>query len=196
MSTTHGKLVLILGPSGVGKGTLVDTLRREYTDFVYPISVTTREPRPGEVDGVVYHFISDAEFEAKKAAGELLEWAIVHATKKYGTLKSPIMNAIESGKTVIREIDIQGYISVREKVPAEQLVGIFISPPDLETIKNRIARRQPDMDPAELAHRLDSAEKEMAQRHLAKYEVVNREGEFEKTLAEVLAIIRRETSPA
>jgi len=185
-----GKLVLIVGPSGVGKGTLTNILRETQPDFYFPPSVTTRPPRDGEVDGEVYHFISDVEFEELRAKGELLEWAVVHATKKYATLKTPILEAITAGKTVIREIDIQGLISIQAAMSAGDLTSIFISPPDLETIKKRILHRQPDIDPAELAQRLVSAEKEMSQKDMADYEVVSRENEIDQLVAEVLAIIR------
>lgn len=194
MTASRGKLVLIVGPSGVGKGTLVDLLRTRHTAFFFPPSVTTRSPRAGEVDGQVYRFISDAEFERLRAADELLEWAVVHATRKYATLKTPILAAIAAGKVVVREVDIQGLISIRDKIPASDLVSIFISPPDLETIRQRILRRQPAIDPAELARRLASAEKELAQKNLANYEVVSREGEVENLAAEVLAIIAQATA--
>jgi len=184
-----GKLILIVGPSGVGKGTLTNLLRERCPEFYFPPSVTTRPPRAGELDGEVYHFISDADFEDLKYNGELLEWAIVHATKKYATLKTPILEAIAAGKTVIREIDIQGLISIQAAMPADDLTSIFISPPDLDTIKKRILHRQPDIDPAELTRRLASAEKEMNQKELADYEVVSRENEIETLVADVLAII-------
>ncbi len=184
-----GKLFLIVGPSGVGKGTLVNILRERYSEFYYPPSVTTRPPRDGEVEGEVYRFISDAEFEKLKEAGELLEWAVVHATKKYATLKQPILEAIKSNKTVIREVDIQGLKSIQQVLKPTQFTSIFISPPDLDTIRQRILKRQPKINPVELERRLSSAETELAEKTIADYEVISREGKIEELVTEVLQII-------
>ena len=184
-----GKLYLIVGPSGVGKGTIVDILRQRYPAWVFPISVTTRPPRAGEVSGHVYDFISDAEFQRMLTQGELLEHAVVHATRKYGTLKAPILAAIHAGRTVVREIDIQGLISVQQVLPRDFFTSIFISPPSIDIIRSRILHRQPDIDPSELQHRLDSAQAEMSQKNKADHEVTSREGDIEGTVADVVALI-------
>ncbi|MFA6521596.1 MAG: guanylate kinase, partial [Candidatus Gracilibacteria bacterium] len=97
-----GKFFLILGPSGSGKGTVMNFLKKEFSQAVFPVSATTRTPRPREKNGEVYNFLTKEDFERKIAAGEFLEWAIVHHDNYYGTLKKPIMDALDAGKMVIR----------------------------------------------------------------------------------------------
>jgi guanylate kinase len=184
-----GKLFLIVGPSGVGKGTLVDLLRKKHRSFYFPPSATTRPPRRGERDGKQYYFFTDARFEKLKKAGGFLETAVVHELCKYGTLKKPILEAIKKGKTVIREVDIQGLISIRKKLKKDLFAAIFISPPSLKILKSRILHRQPDMTSAELAHRMQSVKKELAGKHLADYEVVSEEDKLAKLVREVEGII-------
>ena len=185
-----GKLFLIVGPSGVGKGTLVRQLREGNPDFFFPPSATTRAKREDEEEGRQYNFISDKEFTKLEEAGDFLETAIVHGIEKYGTLKKPILEAIEDGKVVIREVDIQGLISVRENMEKEKFEAIFISPPDFETLKKRILKRQPNISEEELARRLQSAEEEMSQKNLADHEVVSSEGEIGEMVEEVEGIIK------
>lgn len=190
----NGKLFLIVGPSGVGKGTLVRELRKRHPDFFFPPSATTRDKRAGEEEGNQYHFLSDAEFSELEQAGGFLETATVHGTERYGLLREPILEAIEAGKVVIREVDIQGLHSVHENLDKEKFEAIFVLPPDFETLKKRILKRQPNMDADELERRLQSAEKELAQKSLADVEMVSREGEIDRMVEEVEKFIVERTS--
>ena len=166
-SVVNKRIFFIVGPSGVGKGTLVTRLRERHPEFCFPPSVTTRPPRPGEVDGVQYTFVTDAEFTNYEQNGELLEWALVHGLHRYGTLKKLILDPALAGQVVIREVDIQGLVSIRRNLPLELFCAIFVAPPDLPILRARILRRQPTMSAEELAHRLASAEKELAKKDLA-----------------------------
>jgi guanylate kinase len=189
-----GKLFLIVGPSGVGKGTLVDALRAKHPEFYFPPSATTRNPREGEESGKQYLFLSEEEFSQIEATSGFLETALVHQTERYGTLKKPILEAIQKGKIVIREVDIQGLISIRAALEKNLFSAIFISPPDKETLKRRILQRQPEMSEAELQHRLASADKEIAQKNLADFEVISEDNEISAMVAQVEGIIAGETS--
>lgn len=186
------RIFFIVGPSGVGKGTLVSELKKRHTDWYFPPSVTTRAPRTGETDGAQYRFVSNADFDGFIARDELLEWALVHGEHRYGTLRQLILDAAARGQTVVREVDIQGLVSIRAKLPLDHFVAIFIAPPDIETLRARILRRQPDMLAGELADRLASVAKELAQQALADHVVVSREGAIEAMVAEVEALIRGE----
>lgn len=136
-----GKLILILGSSGSGKGTVLAHLRATHKDFVFPISCTTRIPRPGEKNGEVYYFITKEEFKSRIEAGDFLEWAIVHEDNYYGTLKTEILKPLEEGKIVIREVDVQGLRSIRDLLPKEKFASIFLTVSGWETLRNRILKR-------------------------------------------------------
>ena len=162
-------LFLILGPSGVGKGTQISLLKERHPEFVFPTSITTRKMRPGESQGNPYQFISQEEFQKHIDQGDFLEWAEVHKTARYGTLLAPIEEALEQGKTVIKELDIQGLISIistlekgGHELIKEQLRSIFIMPPSEEILIERITQRAPIKE-IELQARLESAQKEIRQ---------------------------------
>ncbi|MCF7845771.1 MAG: guanylate kinase [Candidatus Peribacteraceae bacterium] len=184
-----GKLFLIVGPSGVGKGTLVRALRERHPEFYFPPSATTRSPRDGEEEGRQYFFVSEERFAKMKAEGKFLETATVHETENYGLLREPIEEAIRAGKVIIREVDIQGLHSVHENLDKSKFAAIFLLPPDFEILRKRILKRQPQMPDAELEHRLESAEKELSQKELADFEVVSGEDEIDKMVADVEKII-------
>lgn len=132
-----GKVVVVTGPSGVGKSTILrEALRR--TDAAYSVSATTRDPRPGELDGRDYRFVSRQTFERMIADGELLEWAEVFG-HYYGTPAKPVRQARDDGKTMILEIDVQGGIQVHEKMP--QAAFVLVLPPDEAELKRRLAAR-------------------------------------------------------
>jgi guanylate kinase len=136
-----GKLILILGPSGCGKGTLIKYLKENHPDFSYPASYTTRVKRPNEVEGDVYHYISKDEFKTKIEADEFLEWAIVHQDNYYGTSKKDIIDGLKAGETVVREVDIQGVESITKLLPKENYSTIFIITPTWEELAERIKNR-------------------------------------------------------
>jgi guanylate kinase len=184
-----GKLFLIVGPSGVGKGTLTRALAERHADFVFPPSVTTRAPREHEVSGGQYLFVSEAEMDNYIAEGELLEWAVVHGEHRYGTLRQPIERAVAAGQTVLREVDIQGLKSIQQNLAREKFVSFFIVPPDLAALKRRILQRQPEMPESELMHRLASAEIELAQKELADYVLVSDDGKIPELIARAEELI-------
>jgi guanylate kinase len=183
-----GKLILIVGPSGSGKGTVIERLKDKYQGFVYPVSYTTREMRDGEVDGEVYHFTSKEKFKEMIEAGEFLEYAVVHADNYYGTSKADIIEPMKAGALVVREVDIQGFQSIRELVPKENLVSIFMKVSDSEDLKRRILNRS-QVDEAELENRLESAAKELAQADQCDFQVENEWGKIDQCLREVEKII-------
>lgn len=134
----HGNLFVISGPSGAGKGTLVARLLDAVDDAWVSVSVTTRSPRPGEIDGIHYFFASDEEFDRLVAEDGLLEWANVHGCR-YGTPRKTVEEHIANGEQVILEIDVQGAFQVRESMPGARL--IFIEPPSLEVLESRLRGR-------------------------------------------------------
>ena len=183
-----GKLFLILGPSGVGKSTVIEMLKERHTDFFYPVSVTTREKRPHERDGNIYFFVSDEQFDQYIDQDDLLEWATIHTLYRSGTRKKEIVDALSEQKTVIREVNIDGGKSILESDIREKVVTIFILPPSLEHIKQRIINRSPLSD-EELQARLEDVKMEMEYGETCDYRVVSEENQQEKVYAEIEKII-------
>lgn len=155
---THG-ITVISGPAGVGKGTVVQRLSQEHPEIWVSVSATTRPPRPGEVNGVHYLFLSDAEFDDLVARDGLLEWAVVHGRHRYGTPAEPVLQMAAQGRTVILEIDLQGARQVRETLPEAHFV--FLSPPDWSTLVGRLEGRGTE-SPDQVARRLETARVELA----------------------------------
>lgn len=174
-NTFSGILLLIIGPSGVGKGTVISMLRKQHPDWQFAISATTRPPRPGEQDGETYHFLSTEAFEEKKAKEEFLEWAVVHKDYQYGTLQSEILPYLAAGKTVLREVDIQGFLSIREKIPTENVLSFFFLPPPEEILRKRILERAPISEEV-LDKRMESLKKEVEGAVLCDIEVQTQDG--------------------
>lgn len=153
------RLVVLSGPSGVGKGTVLAEIRRRRPDDVWlSVSVTTRPPRPGETEGVEYHFASDAEFDRLVAEGELLEHA-EYAGFRYGTPRAPVLAQLAAGTPALLEIDLQGARQVRERMPEAFL--IFLAPPSFDELARRLTGRGTE-DPERVRRRLDLARIEMA----------------------------------
>lgn len=168
----RGKILLISGPSGSGKSTLIKRLIVEFGDELYfSISSTTREMREGETDGVNYHFISESEFRAGIDRGEFLEWANVHG-KFYGTSLKAVMSELERGKTVLFDIDVQGYEIVRGKVPRSELASVFITTPSLSELRVRLQARGSNAD-TDIALRLQNAQEEMKRLGEYDYLIIN-----------------------
>ncbi|WP_147680002.1 guanylate kinase [Actinomyces ruminicola] len=153
------RLTVIAGPTAVGKGTLVTELRHRHPDLFVSVSATTRAPRPGERDGVHYHFVSDAEFDRLVLAGDMLEWALVHGTHRYGTPRIPVQEQLEAGRPALLEIDLDGARQVRAAMPEAQLV--FIAPPSWEELVSRLLGRGTESE-AERERRLATARIELA----------------------------------
>ncbi len=152
------RLVVLTGPSGVGKSTVVRDLRRGHSEVWLSVSVTTRFPRPGEVDGVHYHFVTHEKFDDLVATGELLEWA-EFAGNRYGTPRGPVMAHLEQGRPVLLEIDLQGARLVRERMP--EAVLVFLAPPSWDELVRRLTGR--GTEPQEVIEsRLVTAREELA----------------------------------
>jgi len=183
-----GILFIISGPSGVGKGTVIRALKEKYPQFFFPISHTTRAIRPGEKEGEVYHFIQEDLFKSEIEKGNFLEWAQVHKKDYYGTLKKPIMDALEAGKIIVRELDVQGFHSMRKVVPKENLVTIFLKAESPEKLLERIAKRG-KLPEEELQRRMESAQHEMKDADLFDYQVWSLENQIPKCVADVEKII-------
>jgi len=174
-------LIVISAPSGAGKSTLCDALLAHYPEITYSISCTTRDPRGSEEDGVDYFFLSEKEFREKITASAFLEHATVHGNL-YGTLKAPVYEAFKEGCSVLMDIDVQGAEQVREavaKLPSgdplrEGFLDIFILPPDMETLRERLCNRGED-SPACIARRLENAREEMEAAHDFRHRVTNDE---------------------
>jgi guanylate kinase len=152
-------VTVLTGPSGVGKGTVVSRLVRQHPEIWLSVSVTTRPPRPGERDGVDYHFVSDEEFDALIASDDLLEWALVHGLHRYGTPRRPVLMALEEGRTCLLELDLAGARRVRSSMPEAR--SVFLMPPDLNELERRLRGRGTEGE-AELARRFRTAEEELA----------------------------------
>lgn len=194
MEHTHGKLVLIIGPSGVGKSVILNTLQSDYPELHFPKSATTRPPREGEGTDL-YHFVSDEEFDALIEENKVLEWAVVHGGARYGTLVEEIIPQIENGQVVVREVDVQGFDSIRshphfrgEDSPYS-LQSIFILPESREQLIAHITERAPIGD-AELTRRIASMERELTYAEECDIQIVNKEGKLADTIAQVLAVLR------
>lgn len=164
------RLVVLAGPTAVGKGAVSGYIREHYPDVLLSVSATTRAPRPGEIDGVHYWFVSDQEFDRRIAAGELLEWAVVHNSYRYGTPRPPIERALAAGRRVLLEIDLQGARQVRAAMPDALLV--FLLPPTWEELVRRLAGRGTE-SAQEQARRLDSARVELAAQDEFDVRIVN-----------------------
>lgn len=169
---TGDRLVVLAGPTAVGKGTVASYIRRHHPDVRLSVSATTRAPRPGEVEGESYYFVDDAEFDRMVEAGELLEWATVHNAFRYGTPRRVVDEAIAAGNSVLLEIDIQGARSVRRAMPEATLV--FLLPPTWDELVRRLVGRGTE-SPSEQQRRLETAKVELAAVDEFDHQVVNHE---------------------
>jgi guanylate kinase len=163
------KVFVITGPSGVGKGTLIRTLLERIPELELSVSATTRAPRPGEEDGVAYHFLSDAEFERRVRAGEFVEHA-GYSGRRYGTLREELDKRTDSGAPVVLEIEVQGARQVARTMP--EAVRIFIAPPSEEALRNRLVGRGTD-DADQVEARLRTAHDELAAQREFPHVVIN-----------------------
>jgi guanylate kinase len=168
----------------VGKGTVVGRLRALRPDLVYSVSATTRDPRPGERDGVDYRFISDADFSRLVAEGAFLEWAQIYGDHRSGTLLAPVREALEAGHDVILEVDVQGAAAIRRLV--QEAVLVFLAPPSEEELARRLRERRTESEP-QRARRLAAAASEMEQAGWFDHVVVN--DDVDQAAAQVAAII-------
>ncbi len=166
------RLVVLAGPTAVGKGTVAAAVRERHPEVWISVSVTTRAPRPGEVDGVHYHFVDDAEFDRLVADDELLEWAVVHRAARYGTPRRPVAASLAAGRPSMLEIDLQGARQVRDTMP--EAVFVFLEPPSWEELVRRLVGRGTESE-EERARRLDTARAELAAEAEFDVTIVNHE---------------------
>jgi guanylate kinase len=183
---SKGKLFVITAPSGAGKTSLIEALMHADPTLKVSVSYTTRAPRPGEKDGVDYHFVDDAAFLAMKGRGEFLESAEVHGYR-YGTSRTVITEALKKGEDLILEIDWQGARQVRAIYP--DCVGIFILPPSIEELERRMRGRGQDAEPV-IRRRLDAARGEMDHAGEFDYAIINKD--FQTALRKLAEIIQKE----
>jgi guanylate kinase len=163
------RVFVITGPSGVGKGTLIRGLRERLPELEPTVSATTRPPRPGERDGVDYHFLTPAQFAGRVDAGDFLEHAN-YSGHRYGTLRSEVSSRLRRGVPVVLEIEVQGARQVRQAMP--EAVAVFIAPPSMDALRSRLERRGTD-GPDQVQARLRTAERELEAREEFPHVVVN-----------------------
>ena len=182
-ATLPGSLFVVVAPSGAGKTSLVRALLELRPGVELSVSFTTRAPRPGESDGVDYHFIDRSAFEHRRAEGEFLEWAEVHGNL-YGTSRTWISERIASGRDIVLEIDWQGAHQVAQLFP--DAVSVFIAPPSMESLRERLEHR--GQDSAEvIERRMQAARTEMLQAHTCQYVIINQD--FATALQQLAAIV-------
>ncbi|MFN8047183.1 MAG: guanylate kinase [Ancrocorticia sp.] len=175
---------VIAGPSGVGKGTVLHEFISRAPDCWVSISATTRPPRPGEVDGVHYYFVSDERFDEMIAGNELLEWAVVHGKHRYGTPRLPVEEAVAAGRTVILEVDLAGARQIRHSLPEAQ--QIFLLPPSWEELEHRLRGRGTE-SPEQIERRLATARTEMEAQ--SEFDMVVRNDSVSRATDELLHIM-------
>ncbi len=182
---------MLAGPTAVGKGSVSAKIRSDHPDVWISVSCTTRRPRPGEVDGVHYRFVDDATFDAMIADGELLEWAIVHGSARYGTPRGPVEEALRAGRLALLEIDLQGARQVRESMP--EALFVFLAPPSWDELVRRLVGRGTESD-EERARRLATAVEEIAAEPEFDVTVVNTE--VRAAAEELVSLMSSELDPA
>jgi len=180
-----GRLIVLSGPSGVGKDTVLRAMRDREPRLRYSVSFTTRPPRRGEHDGVSYSFIDEAEFTRMADAKEFLEWANVHGYR-YGTSAARVQEALDRGEDIVLKIDVKGAAYVRSRAPSAIL--IFLEPPSSDELRKRLERRDTE-DPASLVRRHGAAVAEMAEAPHYDFRVVN--DDIHRTATEILAILEQ-----
>ncbi|MEN8613937.1 guanylate kinase [Dehalogenimonas sp. THU2] len=181
-------LVVLSGPSGVGKDAVLARMKENRLPLQYVTTVTTRAQRPGEQDGLDYHFSSREEFKKLLDQDELLEWAEVYGNF-YGVPKAPVRESLKQGRDVVVKVDVQGAASIKKIAP--DAVFVFLLPPSLEELTRRLSRRLTE-SPETLKRRLDTAPLELAQLGMFDYFVVNNEDKIDQAVAEISAVITAE----
>ena len=186
------KLIVISGPSGVGKGTIINHLKEIYNEknkkLYLSVSCTTRSPREGEIEGVNYYYITEKEFKKRIKNNDFLEYNIYGTGKYYGTPKSTVIKYLNDGYDVILEIDINGYKQIKSNY--DDTVGIFIMPPDIEELYNRLKNRNTE-DEEIIKVRLETAEKEISENNIYDYIIVNENNKSLEAAKKIYKIINK-----
>jgi guanylate kinase len=185
MASTKSRLVVLAGPTAVGKGTVAAYVRSHFPDVWLSVSMTTRKPRPREIDGKHYHFVDDEQFERLREAGEFLEWAVVHGRAKYGTPRGPVDEALVAGRSALLEIDLQGARQVREKIP--DALFVFLAPPNWDELVRRLIGRGTESE-EERQSRLSTARQELAAQKEFDVTIVN--DDVRRASEELVSLIR------
>lgn len=172
MADRRARLTVLAGPTAVGKGTVAAEIRKNHPEVWISVSVTTRHPRPGEIHGKHYYFVSDEEFDRLVADGQLLEWAVVHRGARYGTPREPVEQALSTGRPALLEIDLQGARQVRETMP--EALFVFLKPPSWDELVRRLIGRGTESE-EERERRLETAREELAAEDEFDVTVVNSE---------------------
>lgn len=182
---SRGRVLVLSGPSAVGKSTVVKRLRQQVPDLHFSVSATTRSPRPGEVDGQDYHFVTPDRFDELIGSGEMLEWAEIHGgLHRSGTLSAPVKEAADAGKPVLIEVDLAGARAVKGAMP--DAVSVFLAPPSWEALRDRLAGRGTET-PEVMARRLATAEAELAAQ--GEFDVVVVNGQLESACSELISLL-------
>lgn len=187
----RSRLIVLAGPTAVGKGTVAAAVRERHPEVWLSVSATTRQPRPGEENGVHYWFVSDEEFDAMIDRGDLLEWATVHQAARYGTPRGPVDLALASGHPAMLEIDLQGARQVRETMP--EALFVFLKPPSWEELVRRLVGRGTESE-AERERRLETARAELAAEREFDVTIVNHE--VHAAADELVALMVAPASPS
>ena len=186
-----GSAIVLSGPSGVGKSTLISRVRQQMPELEFSVSCTTRPSRTGELDHIHYHFIDDPEFERRLAAGEFIEHAGVFA-RRYGTLRREVLDRVQAGRNVLLDIDVQGAMQIRDAAGRDPRLGrvvefVFIAPPSATVLERRLRGRATDSE-EQIALRLGEARRELACWRSYDYLVIN--DDLEKAAAELVGLFR------
>ncbi len=179
------RLLVLAGPTAVGKGTVARYIVEHNPDVQLSVSATTRSARPGEVDGVHYYFLTDAEFDALIADGQMLEYAVVHGSHRYGTPKAPVEAALADGKNVLLEIDIQGARQVKQALP--EAITVFLAPPSWDELVRRLEGRGTE-NAEQQTRRLETAREELAAQGEFDHILVN--DEVAKCATQVVELLK------
>lgn len=183
-------LIVLSGLSGVGKDAVLRGLRKSGPPLEFIVTLTTRQPRAGELDGVHYRFVSVEKFLEMRDTGQLLEWASVYGNY-YGPSREPVKQALDAGKDVIVKVDVQGVATIKKNAP--ESIAVFLSTPTLQELETRLRNRKTE-SAADLELRLKTASEELKQVPLFDYIVMNREGELDRAVGDIRAIITAEKS--
>jgi len=183
----HGRLILVVGPSGSGKSALLAHLHEVHPEIIFPVSCTTRKPRPGEVEGDKYYFVTKEDFEEREKREEFLEWAS-YGGHYYGTLRSQVLQPLEEGKTIVREVEVQGARQLLSHLPAEAVRIIFIDAGSWDELERRILARAP-MSDVELLARRKRYEDELTFKTSASIVVANPNGGLEQAKRDFVSAV-------